>query len=189
MALMTASGGLSNGKLALATAGTGDVLAGKTYYAGDKEIKTGSMVNNGAWDVTVEPYASVTIPRGYHNGSGSISGGTSRIRQRPVAVTVGGTSTISNISEVYDSTYMSSSTKFAKACRARVRAIARAGGDHTSCTISCNGQTIAYTSAGNNPGSTGSGNVTLDVPAGAIISASRGGNYNAYWTIIVFVEE
>lgn len=35
-------GGLSNSKLALATAETDDVRAGKTYYAGDKTLKTGT---------------------------------------------------------------------------------------------------------------------------------------------------
>lgn len=43
MALMTASGGLSNGKLALATATPDEVLEGRTFYAGDRLIKTGRM--------------------------------------------------------------------------------------------------------------------------------------------------
>ena len=42
-AMMAPGGGLSGGKLALADAETGDVLAGKTYYAGDKELKTGTL--------------------------------------------------------------------------------------------------------------------------------------------------
>ena len=79
MALMTASGGLSNGKLALATAGAGDVLSGKTYYSGDKDLKTGEMPNNGAWGATVSPTKSVTIPAGYHNGSGKVTGGKARL--------------------------------------------------------------------------------------------------------------
>ena len=37
-------GGLSNTKLALATADTGDVIAGKKFYSGDKLIKTGSIL-------------------------------------------------------------------------------------------------------------------------------------------------
>lgn len=45
MGNMSSGGGLSNGKLELATASTGDVLTGKTYYAGDKELKTGTMAN------------------------------------------------------------------------------------------------------------------------------------------------
>ena len=40
-------GGLSNSKLALADAGTGDVLAGKRFYAGDKAIKTGELALDG----------------------------------------------------------------------------------------------------------------------------------------------
>ena len=37
-------GGLSNTKLALATADTGDVIAGKKFYSGDKSLKTGSIL-------------------------------------------------------------------------------------------------------------------------------------------------
>lgn len=39
-------GGLSNSKLALATAKEEDVTSGKTFYSGDKELKTGSYINN-----------------------------------------------------------------------------------------------------------------------------------------------
>lgn len=73
MALMTASGGLSNGKLALANAEVGDVLSGKTFYAGDKLVKAGTMPNNGAWGATVGSGNSVTIPQGYHNGNGKVN--------------------------------------------------------------------------------------------------------------------
>ena len=38
-----AGGGLSNSKLALATATAADVLSGKTFYAGNKTLKTGAM--------------------------------------------------------------------------------------------------------------------------------------------------
>lgn len=37
-------GGLSNTKLALATADTGDVIAGKKFYSGDKSLKTGAIL-------------------------------------------------------------------------------------------------------------------------------------------------
>ena len=37
-------GGLSNTKLALATADTGDVISGKKFYSGDKSLKTGSIL-------------------------------------------------------------------------------------------------------------------------------------------------
>lgn len=37
-------GGLSNTKLALATADTGDVIAGKKFYSGDKSLKEGSIL-------------------------------------------------------------------------------------------------------------------------------------------------
>lgn len=132
-------GGLSDNDLALADAGTGDVLSGKKFYAGNKNLKTGTMVNNGrwpdaekltlegskiwmykksgytegglgidasnlgnaspghvlsgvsasssnglkfggtmtnrgAWSNSVDPGGSVTIPAGYHNGNGKVTG-------------------------------------------------------------------------------------------------------------------
>lgn len=48
MGLQSASGGLTKSKLALATAVPGDVVAGKTFYAGDKELQTGSISNKSA---------------------------------------------------------------------------------------------------------------------------------------------
>lgn len=36
-------GGLSNSKLKVATAAESDVVSGKTFYAGDKTIKTGTL--------------------------------------------------------------------------------------------------------------------------------------------------
>lgn len=71
-------GGLSNSKLALADAGTGDVLAGKRFYAGDKAIKTGTMPNNGAVSATLAPGGSYTVPKGYHNGGGKVTAGSIR---------------------------------------------------------------------------------------------------------------
>lgn len=41
--LMIASGGLSNSKLAMANAAPGDVRTGKKFYAGNKEVKTGTL--------------------------------------------------------------------------------------------------------------------------------------------------
>ena len=47
MGLMTAGGGLTTSKLALANAGAGDVISGKTFYAGDKVLKTGAIPEYG----------------------------------------------------------------------------------------------------------------------------------------------
>lgn len=53
--LMCPSNGLNNSKLKKASAGTSDVLSGKTFYAGDKNLKTGSFnlgaANAGTSDV------------------------------------------------------------------------------------------------------------------------------------------
>lgn len=55
------------------TAGAADVLQGKTIanYAGDVE---GTMPNNGAVTATVGAGQTYTIPEGYHNGSGTVTG-------------------------------------------------------------------------------------------------------------------
>lgn len=73
MALMSSGDGLSGGKLALATATEPEVLSGKTFYSGDKKIKTGTMTDRGAWSSTISLGGSVVIPLGYHSGSGVVS--------------------------------------------------------------------------------------------------------------------
>lgn len=50
----------------------GDVLTGKTF-TNDSGEQTGSMANKGAWKTTINPGGSVTIPSGFHNGSGKVS--------------------------------------------------------------------------------------------------------------------
>lgn len=66
-------GGLSNAKLAQATAADTDVLTGKKYYAGVKTIKEGKMPNRGAVSEAIYPGDSYSIPIGYHNGNGSVT--------------------------------------------------------------------------------------------------------------------
>lgn len=57
-----------------ATAAASNVLTGKTFYAGaDDDIKTGTMVDNGAKTATLSPGGSYTIPAGYHNGAGKVT--------------------------------------------------------------------------------------------------------------------
>lgn len=87
--MLEISNGLSNSKLSQANAFASDVLSGKTFYAGDKTLKTGSMVNRGAWTASVSDGGFVTIPAGYHNGSGKVTGssavsGMTRLARAPV---------------------------------------------------------------------------------------------------------
>lgn len=46
--LNVSSGVLSSSNLANATATTGDVLSGKTFYSGNKDLKTGTMISRGS---------------------------------------------------------------------------------------------------------------------------------------------
>lgn len=56
-----------------ATAATGDILSGQTAYARGAKI-TGSMPNVGAFSGSIATITgSVTIPNGYHDGSGSVT--------------------------------------------------------------------------------------------------------------------
>lgn len=71
--LLSVLTGLSESDIAKATAVVSDVLSGKTFYSGDKNLKTGTMTNRGAWNSTIAPGNSVTIPAGYHNGSGKVT--------------------------------------------------------------------------------------------------------------------
>lgn len=75
-------GGLSNAKLAQATAADTDVLTGKKYYAGGKAIKEGKMPNRGNWGTTIAPGGAVTVPAGYHNGSGQVAVRAARLRRK-----------------------------------------------------------------------------------------------------------
>ena len=56
-----------------ATAATGDILSGQTAYARGAKI-TGAMPNVGRFIGSIATIAgSVTIPNGYHDGSGSVT--------------------------------------------------------------------------------------------------------------------
>ena len=57
------------------TATAGDVLTGKVFTNADGVVTTGTMVNNGAIAKTIDGLTttSVVIPKGYHNGSGTVS--------------------------------------------------------------------------------------------------------------------
>lgn len=66
-------GGLGLSKLAAATATAAHVLSGKTFYAGDKTLKTGTMPNQGAKTAALNAGGSYTIPQGWHNGKGKVT--------------------------------------------------------------------------------------------------------------------
>ena len=54
------------------TAAPGQVLAGKTFTNSSTVGATGTMKDNGAWSNTPSEKGKVTIPAGYHNGSGYV---------------------------------------------------------------------------------------------------------------------
>lgn len=55
------------------TAAAEDILAGKKSIDANGAEITGTMTNNGAWTSTKTSNGSVTIPAGYHNGSGKVT--------------------------------------------------------------------------------------------------------------------
>lgn len=55
-----------------ATVGVAEILKEKTAYAAGKKL-TGTMPNNGAVALTIDTVAGVvTVPQGYHDGSGTV---------------------------------------------------------------------------------------------------------------------
>ena len=58
-----------------ATATAGEILTGKTAYVKGSKV-TGSMANQGAVSQAINAGGSYTIPAGYHNGSGKVTGNT-----------------------------------------------------------------------------------------------------------------
>lgn len=71
--MISAGGGLSKTKLALATATEADVLANSTFYAKGKTLRTGNVPRRGNWGATIAPGGSVTVPGGKHDGGGVVS--------------------------------------------------------------------------------------------------------------------
>lgn len=55
-----------------ADADASNILSDKTAYSGGKKI-TGTMVNRGAVEKTLNCGSSYTIPKGYHDGSGKVT--------------------------------------------------------------------------------------------------------------------
>ena len=55
------------------TAAAEDILAGKKSVDATGAEITGTMTNRGAWASTKTSNGSVTIPEGYHNGSGKVT--------------------------------------------------------------------------------------------------------------------
>ena len=55
------------------TAAAEDILAGKKSVDATGAEITGTMTNRGAWNSTKTSNGSVTIPEGYHNGSGKVT--------------------------------------------------------------------------------------------------------------------
>ena len=90
--LMT--GGVSKSLLEQVTAGAADVLKDKVIVDKNGNPLTGTMPNNGSWDTEVGIGASVTIPKGYHDGTGVAKNSTTNRGAWNGTVAVNGSVTI-----------------------------------------------------------------------------------------------
>lgn len=157
--------GLSNSRLEEATAQTSHVLAGETFYARDKNLKTGTMTNIGAWNSTINPGNSVTIPAGYHNGSGTVIANAARTSQILCAYVY------DTHAEKYrvlgtDNFYFSGLT-CQKACNVRIRGQYKLWA-WSGIEIRVNGSNI-YKDSTNDPAKSSSYNITRYMNAGDTI--------------------
>lgn len=73
--IFVAAGGSGGASSDETTARAADVLSGKTYLGADTsdDVGAGAMPDNGAMQKTLRAGESVTVPRGYHNGSGTVN--------------------------------------------------------------------------------------------------------------------
>ena len=87
-------GGLSKRILEQITAGAGDILDGKIIVDKNGNPLTGTMPNKGSWDCDVGIGATVTIPKGYHDGTGTAKNTTTNRGAWNGSVGVNGSVTI-----------------------------------------------------------------------------------------------
>ena len=73
-------GGLGVDGAALGNAGAGNLLAGVSASSKNGLNFAGGMPNRGAWSTTISPGGNVTIPAGYHNGSGIVAANTNGVK-------------------------------------------------------------------------------------------------------------
>lgn len=73
-------GGLGIDASNLGNASPGHVLSGVSASSSNGLKFGGTMTNRGAWNSSVNPGGSVTIPAGYHNGSGKVSATTAGVK-------------------------------------------------------------------------------------------------------------
>ena len=73
--IFVAAGGSGGASSDETTARAADVLSGKTYLGADTsdDVGAGAMPDNGAMQKTLRAGESVTVPQGYHNGSGAVA--------------------------------------------------------------------------------------------------------------------
>ena len=112
------------------TAVVADVLKDKTFTNSSGVNLTGTMANNGAWTGATTGTGNVTIPAGYHNGSGYVSG--SGAYNAGVTATKKGTATASQVLTGY--TFTNSSSVGASGSMANNGAVSQAlncGGSYT----------------------------------------------------------
>ena len=81
----------AGGGAAVGDATAADVLTGKTFSGAVGSGVTGTMPNNGAVTQTVSAGQSYTIPAGYHNGSGTVTGSSLNTREAAYGASPAGT--------------------------------------------------------------------------------------------------
>lgn len=144
------------------TASAGDVLSGKTFTNATSVGANGTMTNQGAWTASTSGSGSVTIPAGYHNGSGYVSGANSYNSGYSAGVTAARVGTAGTAQVLSGYTFTNNSGTYSGA-------MVNKGAWTTSVTPSSSAQTVTIPQGYHN----GNGYVSVGASSGVLNTSGR----------------
>ena len=145
-------------------------------------MKTGTMVNKGAWGTTIAPGTSTSVPAGYHNGGGKVTASASSgILEFAVSIVSGGA-----IRRTINSQYISNGV-FQKSCNVRIIAFTWASNDHQNVNVQLTGVGELISAYDNNLKYFRTVDRDVTVQPGWTMIANASGYYNGVSGYVVYL--